>query len=262
MTAIIKTVKRYGNSGGVYLPADWIGGTARIELVNEPADPRKDLLKLPLEHVVCIIIYGSYARGEMTKESDIDAIIVTDGARFEIPSWISRRYEISSRTVESVRNSVENDPVFCKVINDESIALFNAPFLEELKTIEPKSDSWIMRYRIETAESSLNVVKSFLELSDEYSRMAYPLVMRLKEMLFIECFISKKKYTTSLLKKEIMALGISAGELANLLSSYRAVRDDRRQVKLNISEETIAKLAGLLEKKISYVKQKTLKKRH
>ena len=59
-----------------------------------------------------------------------------------------------------------------------------------------------------------------------------------------------------------MALGISAGELANLLSSYRAVRDDRRQVKLNISEETIAKLAGLLEKKISYVKQKTLKKRH
>lgn len=260
MKVVTKTVKRYGNSGGVYLPAGWIGGRVKFELVEEPLDPKKDLLRLPLEHVVSIILYGSYARGEMTKDSDIDVIVVTDDdATIEIPKEFMKKYDMQVRSASRLKSSVERDPVFYKVIKDESVALFNHGFLNQLKQVQPKASG--MKTRLDLAESSLNIVKSFIDMGADPAGMAYPLMMRLKEALFIECFLSNKIYTTTLLKKEVLASGISNRDFETLLAIYRAVRDGEK-LKREVSIDTIAKLASLLETKISNVKQKVIKKRN
>lgn len=257
MKTITKVVKKYGNSGGVYLPTEWIGGEVKVELVDEPLNPKKDLLNMPLEHVVSIILYGSYARGEMTVESDIDVLVVTDGHKIEMPK-LDNRYEINIRSSAQAKALVERDPIFYKVVKDESVALLNHAFLEELRDIKPKAN--ITGTRLDLAESSLNIVKSFIELGYEPSGMAYPLMMRLKETLFIECFLANKKYTTGLLRKAILAAGISKKDFDSLMTIYRAVRDDKKP-SAEVSAQSVAKLADLLEKKISYVKQKTVKKR-
>ena len=258
MTTVLKDVKKYGNSGGVYLPAEWVGGQVRVELVRKPADPRKDLLALPLEHVVSIILYGSYVRGEMTEGSDIDVLIVTDGHKIDIPK-LDGRYEINVRSASQAKALAERDPIFYKAIKDESKALFNHEFLEDLRNVKPKASS--AATRLELSESSLNIIKSFMELGSEPSDMAYPLMMRFKEILFIECFFTNSKYTTGLLRKEILAAGISRKDFQSLMSIYRAVRGGREAVE-KVSADAITRLAGLLEKKISYVKNRYSKRLH
>src|SRR3989338_1378044 len=71
MKTYTKVVKRYGNSGGVYVPREWVGGKVKIDLIDEPANPKELLAKLPLEHVVSVIVYGSYVRKESAADSDI-----------------------------------------------------------------------------------------------------------------------------------------------------------------------------------------------
>ena len=259
--SITKTVKKYGNSGGIYLPSDWIGGKVKVELVERPLDPRKDLLEnLPLEHIVSIILYGSYARSEITEDSDIDVIIVTDGAEIKIPQEIRKKYDVQVKSVTNLKNLVEHDPIVYKVIKDESIALFNHKFLEELKQIKPTT-SKSTKFRLDMAESSMNIVKGFIAEGADPIDLVYPLMLRLKEVLFIECFFTNKQYTTALLKKEIIDYGISAQDFGTLINIYRTIRDDKKHKK-NISIHTVEKLASLLEAKLSYVKQKTLAKRH
>src|SRR3989338_5939633 len=121
MATIMKTVKKYGNSGGVYVPSSWIGGRVRVDLVDEPADPKKDILeKISLEHVISVILYGSYARNEMEKGSDIDILLITDGEiKISIPSEIKKKYDIQVKSLIALKNSMMNDPVFYKTIKDD-----------------------------------------------------------------------------------------------------------------------------------------------
>ena len=137
--------------------------------------------------------------------------------------------------------------------------MLNNSFLEELKQIQTKIDG--IKFRLNMMESSLNIVKSFISLDAEPSDLAYPLVLRLKEVLFIECFLADKIYTTGMLKKEILRCGISLKDFEALLSIYRAVRGNRKP-KASVSMDAVKKLATLMELKISNVKQKAVKKRN
>lgn len=259
MTTITKTVKKYGNSGGVYLPADWIGGTVQIRLAEEPLDPRKDLLSLPLEHIVSIILYGSYARGEMEKDSDIDLILVVDDPEIKVSSELRQKYDIQIKTVQQIKNTMNRDPIFHKSIKDSSMAIINRQFLDSLKS-ETNLDMSGIKIRIELAQSSLSIVKSFAENYEDLTDMAYSIIMHLKEMLIIDCLFSNRKYTTKLLMKEILK-HISPSDAYDVMNAYRSIRDNKKYT-VKISEEVISRLILLLEAKIKDVKQKAHKKRH
>ncbi|MBI4174105.1 MAG: nucleotidyltransferase domain-containing protein [Candidatus Aenigmarchaeota archaeon] len=259
MTTITKTVKRYGNSGGVYLPADWIGGTARIELVEEPADPRKDMMKMPLDHVISVIAYGSYARSEMTPDSDIDLIVVVDDiSKAKIPTELKKKYDLQVRTPERIKNSMLRDPIFHKSIKDGSVALVNPQFLESLKnSTEPDING--IRIYVDLAESALGIARTIAEESDDPTGMLYSAILHMKEMLIIECLFSGKKYSTKLLINEITR---HAGrETNNVMKVYRSIRDDKKY-DINVPREIVFKLLDSTEAKIKNVKQKTSKKKH
>ena len=258
--SVTKIVKKYGNSGGIYLPAEWVGGKVKIELVEQPLNPKKDLLgSLPLEHVVSLILYGSYVRGEMTEDSDIDVILVTDGEKTEIPQDIRARYDIQVKGVEQLKLSVTHDPLFHKILCDEAIALVNGNLLDEIRAIKPETRS--INTRIELIESSLGIVKEMLELGADGKDVVYPLVLRIKEALLMECFLENKKYNTKALRKSVLK-NCTPAEFSSLMSIYRNIRDDKKPSNLFISENTTGKLVTLLEAKIQNVKQKKLKERH
>lgn len=262
MVAIVKAVKRYGNSGGIYVPSNWIGGRVRAELIEEPFDVKKDLVnKISLEHVVSIILYGSYVRNEQSGMSDIDVIIVADeDAKIDIPSQLSQRYDIRIMSLDGIKKAVLHDAVLHKVLKDEAIALINHGLLQDLIKETPDLDS--TEARISLAESALNIVKEMVKEGAEKAGMVYPIMLRLKEMILVQYLIENKKYSTGMVKKEAVAHGISQKDFSLLMDAYRAVRDNKKAPEYAPSEDTINKLILIIEEKIRYVREKKGKKRH
>lgn len=251
MKAITKTVKKYGNSGGVYVPNDWVGGRVRIELVEEPLNPMEILAKLPLQHVVSVILYGSYARGEMAEGSDIDIILaVDDDTKIDIPSI--QCYDIQVKTLGQLRSAMAHDPIFNKSINDSSTAMVNHNFLDELRR-EPLNKNSI-EPRIDMAQSALDITKSLTEHGD-FTGLVYSLVLRLKEMIILECIFSGRKYTTKMLKSEILKNGVTSQEFNKVINIYRAIRDNKKHDSL--PKDVILKLVSFLEAKIEHVKKQS-----
>ncbi len=254
---IMKTVKKYGNSGGIYVPASWIGGKVKVELMEEPLNPIKDILsKMPLEHLVSAAVYGSCARKEASHDSDIDVLLITDDdAKIDIPSELKQRYDIQVKSASAVRNALAHDPVFYKIINDEAVAIINHNFLDSLKKTTPKPGS--IKARIALAESSLNIIKEIADAG--YTDMAYPLVMRFKEALLMDCFLSGKKYSTKAMKRELQK-DIGMKETSAIINAYREARDNK--VSVPVSKDTIIRMISILEKRIQNARQKAREKRH
>ncbi len=259
-TTIVKTVKKYGNSGGIYLPNSWIGGKVKVEMMEEPINPKEILNKIDLKHVISLILYGSYARKETSSGSDMDIILVTDeDADTYVPGELMQRYDIQVKTAEQARNAMVHDPLFHKAIIDESAALINHQFLESLRKETLKPDG--ISSRIGLAESSLKITSEIFDAGG-LAETIYPLVMRLKEMLILECLIENKKYSTKVLRKEILNCGISPKEFLDIMDIYRSTRDSKKPRSYFLSEEMVKKMISLLEAKVKYVRQKTLKKGH
>ncbi len=253
MKSIVKAVRKYGNSGGVYVPSSWVGGRVKIELIDEPPNPKEVLDKVQLEHVISAILYGSYARGEAAEGSDIDIILVAD-KEISVPAELRHKYDIQVRTAKQIRDAVTHDPVFHKVVKDEAVAMLNHSFLDSLRKESLRKGC--IKARLELAESSLNIIK---ELSRTGSLDVYPLVMRLKEVLFLEYLLADKKYSTKALKSELTACGISSRDFSDLMHIYRAARGNKMS-RGQLTKETIEKLTMLLEAKINNVKQKAREK--
>ncbi len=262
MAAIVKTVKRYGNSGGIYVPNNWIGGRVRAELIEEPFDVKKDLIsKIPLEHVISVILYGSYARNEQSDGSDIDIIIVVDeDAKLGIPSGLNKMYDIQVKSMDDMRNAVMHDAVLHKILKDEAVALINRGLLQDL--LKEKPDLGSIEARISLAESALNIVKVMIKEGAERAEMVYPLMLRLKEMILVHYLIENRKYSTGMVKKEAIAHGISQRDFSLLMDTYRAVRGKKETPEYTPSEDTIDKLILIIEEKIRHVREKKGKKRH
>jgi predicted nucleotidyltransferase len=247
-----KTVKRYGNSGGVYLPSSWIGGRVEISLVSKPARPEEDLplaFAGRMQHVISMFLYGSHARGEAEKGSDIDVIVVTDNHQkgMKVPEGLKGMgYDVRIMSADDIRRIAERDPLLSKSLEDAK-AIFNDGFLNELRSIKPKRD---LGDRVAMARSSLNIIKGLFEPGKDNSSLVYPLMMRMKEMLLMECALSGRKYSLSLLESRIVARGISQSDYRELMAHYRAVRDGKKPGKLGVSDRSLMLVLKTLEEMI------------
>lgn len=250
--SMIKLVKRYGNSGGVYLPSSWIGGSVEVSLVARPPNPVKDLtlaLAGSMEHIVSIILYGSYATGEQTEGSDIDVILVTDNhvKDMKVPEELrGKGYDVRIIPADEIRRLAGKDILLSKSLEDAK-AILNDSFLYEVKSIKPKGSP---RERISLAKSSLGIMRSLLGEGADPSTLAYPLVMRMKECILIECSLEGRRYSPRLLKGRLLSRGLTKSEYNKLMVAYRAVRDGKKPQKLEIGEATVTLLLNLLEEMI------------
>lgn len=257
--SVTKTVKKYGNSGGVYLPSSWIGGEAEVRLISRPPAPERDIplaLSSMMKHVVSIFIYGSYARGEYAEASDIDIVVVTDmhaGAMKTPEKLKAMNYDITIMNREEVRRIAEKDPLFRKSL-EESRVILNDSFLEELKPLKVSRKT--LRERINFVKSSLEIIKGIFGIGGRSPELVYPLVMRIKEMLLIKCIMENKKYSLRLLEDFIRGKGISRQDFLRLMEHYRAVRDGRRPPKYCFKGDIFRKLIELLEGMMASAKKK------
>jgi predicted nucleotidyltransferase len=263
--AITKAVKKYGNSGGVYLPSSWIGGEVEVRLIRKPANPEADILSAlsgSMQHVVSVILYGSHARGEQAEGSDVDVLVVTDGSvkgELKLSEDLKgSRYDLTVMDRGRVEKALEKDMLFRKSLQN-SHAIFNESFLKYImiENRENKENySANLRKRIGLAKSSLGIVRSILDAQGPDENLVYPLVMRIKEMLLIRCASGNVEYSSRMLKDAVTGRGITDGDFSIIMEQYRDARDGRPLGKARIGKDVFEKLISLLEELIADAEQK------
>jgi predicted nucleotidyltransferase len=214
-----------------------------------------------MEHIVSILLYGSYATGEQTAGSDIDVIVVTDNhiKDMAVPQELrGMGYDIRTMPADEIRKLAGKDILLSKSL-EAARAILNDSFLEELRSIKPKGS---LKERIGLARSSLGIMRSLLGSGADPSALAYPLVMRMKECILMECAMQSRKYSPKLLKGRLLSRGLTKSEYNKLMAAYRAVRDGKKPQKLAIGEAAVTLLLNLLEEMIDDAeKAQTPKKR-
>ncbi len=261
---LLKLVKKYGNSGGVYVPSSWIGGNVEIRLVKSSPNPAKDIvdaLSGHMQHIMGVFAYGSYARGEQEDGSDIDIVVVSDEhlKKIDIPlSFKKMGYDLNIISVDNAEKAASKDALF-RMLLDEAKPIINHKMLEQLKSEKIRGTN--LKFRLEFADSALNINKQLRELGST-SELVYSLVMRIKEMLLIRCFLGNRKYSSRMLNAFLEPRGIRGKELSNTIRIYRDARSGGKLPEHGISGDTADRLISALEEllKENVSKQKAKEK--
>ncbi len=256
---IVKQVVKSGNGGAVWVPKDWLGEEVIvIRPEKQRLEPREMILHLLepyLKDIISVGICGSYARKEQTKESDIDALVITKDKRLKLNF---KDYGVDATVIplDKIGKIIKKYPVVYYQMIREAEPLINSYVLNEIKGIKINKSSF-ETYLKETEEH----IKSNAELLEldkldsiylkSYS-VLYSIILRLRGLFIIKCILKNIFFSNKQFKKWLIGEGITIQEHDNAFKIYRLVRDDKADKKLRIGIGVVEKLLNLLGKELDY----------
>jgi len=260
---IVKTVVKSGNGGAVWVPKDWLGEEVVVILPEKPKFDIKEriihLLEPYLKDIISVGIYGSYARNEQTKESDIDVLVLTKDKRLKL-NLKEEKIEITSFPVPLFKRAIEKYPALYYQMVQEAEPLINAYVIEELRHIEISKES-LKEYLKETREH-LKSNKELLELDKldgdyikSYS-VVYSLMLRLRTLFIIQCNLKKDTFSNKKFRKWVISQGISLKEFEGCYKAYRLIRDNESTKGLRIKISVAETILNILEKELGELEVK------
>lgn len=248
MENLVKDAVRVGNSAGVLLPKEWLGGKVEVSLVERPMDIRQEIFRILepiLDDVIGIYLTGSYARNEQEPDSDIDVLVAT-GNTNAVKS--KGRFHIIVLSLGRIKEELKKNIITILPLIREAKALLNKQLLEELK--KAKATKQGLRWHIDTSKSALRIVKGLLDLETGEvigsKAIIYSLILRLREVYIADCLLKNKNYSTRQFR-ELLDKILDKGIVKELMLAYKAERDKKRGVKCRIRKESIEKLYDLVE---------------
>lgn len=197
---LLRPIVRFGNSAGVLLPREWLNGKARVELVEKPADVRKEIFEILDEYlsdIIGIAIAGSYARSEENSDSDVDVLVITKSINKKINSG---KYEIILISEDNLRKDLDRNILPLLPMLKEAKPIMNNSVIEKYKNISLSKKN--LSFHFNTSVSAMNIVKSELALTREKDgdflsdRSAYSLILRLRELYIVDCLLQNEKWST------------------------------------------------------------------
>ena len=246
---LIKPVVRVGNSAGVILPKNWINGEARIELIEKPLDIKNDILEILkpyLQNIEGIYLIGSYARGEQTKESDVDVLVITD----KISKKIKRgKYELILISKENVESALEKNILPILPMLKEAKPIINSILIKKYQETQLTKKN--LKGHIELTKSALGINREFIKLdkdlkSNSGDGVAYSLILRLRGTYIVDCLIKNKIPT----KKELLGIIKKISGSLKAYEGYSRVKNNEKE-KNELPTEESARLYNYLIKKIN-----------
>jgi len=228
--SIEKEVVSFGNGSIVYTPKKWIGKKVLVVLEEKPLDIEGDVLELLkpyLSSVEGIYLYGSHARNEQTKNSDIDILIISNK---NPPLKKKGNYDFLIKSKESLINELKSDPnLFLYQIISEARPILNQPLLEELKRINPAPDltklldSTLSAFKSTSVLLTIDHKKGSKYLSSP--ACIYSLILRMRTLFLAQCFLKNKPFSTKNFKSFLSSHSFSPKLTNSFLETYRAERD-------------------------------------
>ena len=225
MIQIKKTVKA-GNSSAVVLPKAWLNKEVRVELVEKSNEvilnETFEILrgKISLDKIIGVYLAGSYARGEETRESDIDVLVITDGVDVNMINQGS--YNIFVVSSMFLKYKLENDILPIGAMIKEAKPLLNSAYLRGIYMVVTKKN---VKWYLNTTKEKLRLIRKALDkLKNKQvpAEVVYTLVLRIRTLYIIERLIENEPY----LKKDFIKLirNISGGN--NSYEGYIAIKND------------------------------------
>lgn len=206
MESITKQTREVGTSAGVLLPRSWLNKQVVVTLF-EPSKEKilQDVISCLFEHklneeVKGVYLYGSYARGDFDFNSDIDIFIITQNTNKLINY---NNYEIILVSESSFSKNLPNNLNYLSLLKEMKVIL-NKELIEKYKNKEYNFDIKKNLSEIEGVlkinQDSINMCKdNRLNVPDG---VVYSVVLRLRELYLMKCFLSKKSYS----KKDFLKL--------------------------------------------------------
>ena len=139
---LVKRVIEIGNGAAVYVPKEYKGKEVVVLLPEGIKEVKREVFSKLLEfmpNIMGVYLYGSYARSEETKDSDVDLLVIVQEKDDNLKNAL-KDFDARIITFKGVINSIENYPVLIIPILRESKALMNSGLLEELM--------WILKARL------------------------------------------------------------------------------------------------------------------
>ena len=246
---LIKPIIKVGNSAGVLLPKNWINGKARIELIEKPLDIKKDLLEILdpyLPNLEGVYLIGSYARGEQTKESDVDVLVITDKMSKKIKKG---KYELILIPKEKVESALEKNILPILPMLKEAKPIINSLLIKKYQETQLTKKN--LKWHIELTKSALGINREFIKLDKEIKSnsgdgVAYSLILRLRGTYIVDCLI-KNKFPK---KKELLNLIKKISGSLKAYEGYSRVKNNEKE-KNELPIEESARLYNYIIKKIN-----------
>jgi len=257
---IRKKVARSGNGGAVWVPKEWLGEeiiVTRIEAPKLSLEEEVINILLPyLKDISGIYLYGSYARKEETKDSDIDILVIAKKI-FKVEKI--KRFDISFIEIKKIREAVQRNPFIHQMIN-ESKPIINSYLLDELKRSKTDFNGFIKWYK-ETTNDSIKISKGFIGLDEMESNylisynVIYSMILRLRGIFLIRSILNKDKFSNSFFKKFIIKF-IPEFEFKKIYKVYKDLRDNKKTANVKIEIDIVKKLLEILNNEIKNLNAK------
>ena len=238
-----KTVQRFGNSGHVVLPKEYVGKRIRFIVKPKSFEDIKfevlGILKPYLENILGIYLYGSYARNEQTIDSDIDILVITN-IKLKIMNKMNA-YSVVSATVMELESTLKNNAVLLLPIVKEARTIINPGLLEKYK--EYKFTNNNTKWFINSSMHVLELNKKGLDLNFEIGSIVYSLMLRIRGLLMIKLMLNNKLYSKASLFSYLKSNKFSQNKIEELYKIYSKERDNIKVVESEIiAKEDISKL--------------------
>jgi len=213
---LVKRVVRSGNGGAVWVPRNWLGEEILISRLEKPklnVDEEIVRILLPyLKNIIGIYMYGSYARGEETSESDIDILVVGEGFSVENKG----KFDFKVISSDKLKEGIRKDPFLYSIVKEARVIL-NSNLLLDLRKVKFLGGfKWFKSSTLDSIKSD----KEFLnldKLDGEYVRsfsVVYSLILRLRGVFLLKRL--EKGFSNKLFKKWVKY--ISNNELNSIVS--------------------------------------------
>ena len=223
-----KIVQRFGNSGHVVLPKEYVG--KRIAFLGQPkifGDIKREVLEMLApcsEHILGVYLYGSYARQEEAAESDVDILVVAD-RKLQLEKKILA-YSIAVVTLNEMDTLLRENAVLLLPIIKEAKAVINPMLLEGYKE---KTFTFRNTHTfLENTTKILGLNRKGLDMDFEIGSLVYSLMLRIRGLLMIELIRNGGSYSKSALFEFLRSNGISAAKIKEFYTIYGNEREGER----------------------------------
>ena len=248
---IKKTVKA-GNSSAVILPRAWLNQEVRVELVKKSQETilfdTINIAKkyMELKDIIGIYLAGSYARGEESKDSDIDILIISNNIDKEMVH--EGIYNVLIISEELLNQKLKQDLFPIGQMIKEAKPLINSNYLNSIDIIVTKKN---VKWYIDTTNEKLKLIKNLIKKSGEKvnSRIIYTLILRIRTLHIIQKLINNENYS----KKDFISL-IEKISSRNSYESYLEVKNELKETN-KVAKKEAEKLYNYLEKQLESVKK-------
>ncbi|MBS3101867.1 nucleotidyltransferase domain-containing protein [Candidatus Woesearchaeota archaeon] len=250
-----KLVQRFGNSGHVVLPKEYVG--KRIRFITKPKtfeDIKSEIfgiLNPYLEYVLAVYLYGSYARNEQTLDSDVDILVITY-TKLKIIEKISD-YSIVSITLNELEDTLNKNAILILPIIKEAKTIVNPGLLEKYRELNFTVKN--TKNFIDATIAILELDKKGVEMGFEIGSIIYSLMLRIRGLLMMRLIRENNLYSKSALFSFLENCGVTKEKIEEL---YRIYSDERKGIRVRksslINKEDAEKLLGIAQNLLGEIK--------